>query len=314
MEIYRFRAMNTEITLAAEGEHHSVLKGFEQARNDIEAGERRFTRFSDDSELSGLNRAAGTWFRASEDMTFVISLAKLYAQQTGGLFNPSVLPDMERIGYDRSMDLIRAEKGLLPPARFSASSADVGLLPLDGLLVRPEENLVHLPHGMRLDLGGIAKGWIAEQAAIALAEHSSACLVDAGGDMFMVGLPAGQESWRIELEDPQHPDLTLTSLDVPPGAVATSSVAKRKWMQGGVTRHHLIDPRTGEPAITDWLSVTVLAPHADMAEVFAKAFLIAGPAEVETIAQAAPEVHYLAVDQDGRIWGSLESLEYINGY
>jgi len=313
METFRFRAMNTGILLAAEGDHDLVRKGFEKAQQYIDDSERRFTRFSDDSELSQLNRAAGTWFRASGDMTFVISLAKLYAEQTDGLFNPSILPDLERIGYDRSMDLIRAEDSLLPPTRF-ASNPDVGLLPLDGLLVRPDENLIYLPHGMRLDLGGIAKGWIAEQAAVVLAEYSSACLVDAGGDMFMVGTPEGQAFWQIELEDPLHTDLSLTSLDVPPGAIATSSIAKRKWMQGGIPRHHLLDPRTGEPAITDWLSVTVLAPHADMAEVFAKAFLIAGPGEVETIAQAAPEVHYLAVDQEGRIWGTLKSLEFINEY
>ena len=88
---------------------------------------------------------------------------------------------------------------------------------------------------------------------------------------------------------------------------------KRKWMQGDTSRHHLIDPRTGEPAESDWLSVTAIAPHADMAEVFAKAFLIAGSRGAEEVAQNAPEVSYLAVDHDGKIWGTLESLELING-
>ena len=309
MELYRFRAMNTDITLAAQGNSTRVQKGFKMARQYIEASERRFTRFSEDSELSQLNRSAGTWFHASADMTFVISLAKQYVEQTDGLFNPSILPDLERVGYDRSMDLIRAEEALLPPARFTRSS---GLLPLDELLINPDENLIFLPHGMRLDLGGIAKGWIAEQAALILADYSPACLVDAGGDMFMVGLPERESFWQIDLEDPLNPDRSLTSLDVPPGALTTSSVVKRKWMQGETSRHHLIDPRTGEPAQTDWLSVTVAAPHADMAEVFAKALLIAGPQEAEMLAYHAPEISYLAVDHGGNVWGSLESLELIN--
>ena len=309
MEIYRFRAMNTDITLAAQGNSIHVQEGFKMAQQYIEAGERRFTRFSQDSELSHLNRSAGTWFRASADMTFVISLAKQYVEQTNGLFNPSILPDLERIGYDRSMDLIRAEEALLPPARFTQSS---GLLALDELLINPDENLIFLPHGMRLDLGGIAKGWIAEQAALILADYSLACLVDAGGDMFMVGLPEGESSWQIDLEDPRNPDWSLTSLNVLPGALTTSSVVKRKWKQGETSRHHLIDPRTGEPAETDWLSVTVVAPHADMAEVFAKALLIAGPQEAEMLAHNAPEISYLAVDHGGNVWGSLESLELIN--
>ena len=84
-------------------------------------------------------------------------------------------------------------------------------------------------------------------------------------------------------------------------------------MQGETPRHHLIDPRTGEPAVTDWLSVTVIAPHADLAEVFAKALLIAGSQEANAVTQNVPEISYLAVDLEGRIWGSLESLEYING-
>ena len=309
MEIYRFRAMNTDITLAAQGNSIHVQEGFKMAQQYIEAGERRFTRFSQDSELSHLNRSAGTWFRASADMTFVISLAKQYVEQTNGLFNPSILPDLERIGYDRSMDLIRAEEALLPPARFTQSS---GLLALDELLINPDENLIFLPHGMRLDLGGIAKGWIAEQAALILADYSLACLVDAGGDMFMVGLPEGESSWQIDLEDPRNPDWSLTSLNVLPGALTTSSVMKRKWKQGETSRHHLIDPRTGEPAETDWLSVTVVAPHADMAEVFAKALLIVGPQEAEMLAHNAPEISYLAVDHGGNVWGSLESLELIN--
>ena len=310
METFRFRAMNTDILLAAQGNSSAVTEGFQRAQQYIEASERRFTRFSETSELSHLNRSAGTWFHVSAEMTFVVSLAKQYVEQTSGLFNPSILPDLERMGYDRSMDLIRAEGALLPPSRFTQSSP---LLPLDGLLINPDEDLIFLPHGMRLDLGGIAKGWIAEQAAVVLAEHSQACLVDAGGDMFMVGLPEGEASWQIDLEDPSNPDRSLASLNVPPGALTTSSVVKRKWMQGETPRHHLIDPRTGLPAETDWLSVTVFAPHADMAEVFAKALLIAGPQEAEFVARNAPEISYLAVDRGGKIWGSLENLEFING-
>lgn len=309
MELFHFRAMNTGITLAAQGNPVEVRDGFAKTQQFIAASERRFTRFSEDSELSALNRSAGTWFYASAEMTFVIFLAKQYVEKTNGLFNPSILPDLERVGYDRSMDLIRAEDALLPPVRLESGS---NLLPLEGLIVKPDENLIYLPHGMRIDLGGIAKGWIAEQAATILAEYSQACLVDAGGDMFMIGTPEGEDAWQIELEDPTDPERALTRLNVPPGAVTTSSVAKRKWMQGGTSRHHLIDPRTGEPAETEWLSVTVIAPHADTAEVFAKALLIAGPQEVEMVARNAPEIYYLAVDREGKVWGTLRSLEFIN--
>jgi len=301
--------MNTDVFLNAEGESRSIARGFAEARHFIEDSERRFTRFSADSELSQLNQSAGSWFHASPDMVFLVMLARQYVGQTNGLFDPSILPDLTRIGYDRSMDLIKDMGSTVDDSLFPTQRR----LPLEGLIINPDENLIYLTEGVQLDLGGIAKGWIAEKAAAILGEFSSACAVNAGGDMVLVGIPAGKKMWEITLEDPRTPDLPMTRLNVPPGAVATSSVARRTWNQAGKKRHHLIDPRTGEPAVTDWLSVTVLAPHADMAEVFAKALLIAGPEEAESIAKNAPLISYLAVDREGKIWGTKESLDYVYG-
>jgi thiamine biosynthesis lipoprotein len=112
------------------------------------------------------------------------------------------------------------------------------------------------------------------------------------------------ENWEIGMEDPRQPSLDLITLQVDHGAVATSSVVKRVWQQGASTRHHLIDPRTGEPAITPWLSVTVLAPSAATAEVFAKAILIGGPENTQALMEKNPEIIYLAVDDNGQIWMS----------
>ena len=129
--------------------------------------------------------------------------------------------------------------------------------------------------------------------------------------MFMVGLPEGGTAWEVALEDPLAPEITLTTLRVGPGAVATSSVVKRTWKQGGQERHHLIDPRTGEPALTDWMSLTVIAAHACEAEVFAKALLIGGPTESEDIIRCiGTPLSYLAVDREKKIWSNKNSLEY----
>jgi FAD:protein FMN transferase len=305
MEMYHFRAMNTEVSFAAEGSPAQLSPGFEKAKQFIDESERRFTRFSEDSELSQLNRSAGTWFRVSSDLLKVILLAEHYVEQTQGLFDPSILPDLKRIGYDRTMDLIRAEGVFSLPTPMPRQRT-----PFDGIVIRPDESLISLPPGMTLDLGGIAKGWIAEQAAAILAEYSPVCGVSAGGDMYMVGLPKDMDGWPVALDNPRSPGETLTMLNIPPGAVATSSITKRIWKQGEKQRHHLIDPRTGEPAETDWLSVTVIAAHADLCEVFAKALLIAGPHEAQTIAQNA-DISYLAVNREGNILGTQESLEYI---
>jgi thiamine biosynthesis lipoprotein len=304
MENLQFRAMNTDVMLAAEGDARQVQTGFEVARRFIEESEQRFSRFLPDSELSQLNKSGGAWFRASPDLLDVILLAQGYVEQTGGLFDPSILPDLRRAGYDRSMDLMQSEALFSLPDPHARKRT-----PFDAILIHPEEALISLPNGLSLDLGGIAKGWIAEQAALLLSQYSQACGVSAGGDMYMHGLPREQESWPVALDDPLHPGETLALLHLPPGGVATSSVTKRVWKQGEMKRHHLIDPRSGEPALTEWLSVTVIAEHTDLCEVFAKALLIGGPREAQAIAENAA-IAYLAVDRQGNLCGTQKSLEY----
>jgi FAD:protein FMN transferase len=310
METIQMRAMNTDVLLAAEGQSDQLQSGFEQARQFIQASESRFTRFSEQSELSELNRSTGRRFRASPGLFSIVSLTRRFFHLTRGLFDPSILPDLKRVGYDRSMDLLRQEgasplfESLLDGERPSLSEMDLD----------ESDQSILLPSGMALDLGGIAKGWIAEQAANILSSVSTACVVDAGGDIFMVGLPTGLDQWLVELEDPLQPENTLTALKVNPGAIATSTVTKRVWKQAGEDRHHIIDPRTHAPAVSDWISVTVVAPHAYEAEVFAKALLIAGPQEAQGIARTSGiQFSYLAVDQARKIWGNQESLESLLG-
>jgi thiamine biosynthesis lipoprotein len=325
METFSFRSMNTDILLVADGFPARITEGFKKAQQFILASENRFTRFSEKSELSELNRSAGIGFKASPDLFTVIGLAQRFFHQTHGLFDPSILPDLRRIGYDRSMDQLRSESKRLPATfdRFGDMSSQTQPL-FESLLAgeRPSfsemelderRGMILLPPGMTLDLGGIAKGWIAEQAALLLSEFSCACAVNAGGDMFLVGLPEGEDYWPVAIEDPLQPAVDLTNIRVDPGAVATSAITKRVWKQDQKERHHLIDPRTHEPALTDWLSVTVIASHAYEAEVFAKAMLIGGPQESEEIARNG-DTHfsYLAVDQDRKIWGTQKSLEYIH--
>jgi FAD:protein FMN transferase len=312
MDYQQFRAMNSDIVLAAEGSADALTLGFKLARDFINASEERFTRFTDTSELARLNRSAGAWFQASPELFDVVQQACEFAAETNGLFDPTMLAALEAAGYDKSMDDvrlggIRAHGVSTPPRSIDHTRSAFRAIQLD----EPTQ-AIRLPLNARIDLGGIAKGWIAEQAALLLSEYAEACAVSAGGDIFMVGLPADEASWPIGLEDPRAPDRDLTTLHVGPGAVATSSITKRRWQQGRRMQHHIIDPRTGLPTETDWLSVSVIAPHAALAEVYAKALLIGGSREAEDIAARRPEITYLAVDHTGQLWGSAQAGEVMH--
>jgi len=296
MEYDNFRAMNSDILLAAEG--LGANQGFEMSRSFIEASERRFTRFSQTSELALINQAAGSWMAVSPEMFDLLETALACYRATDGLFDPTILPDLEQAGYTKSMDELRIS-GAEPQSNLRPRA---GRMTFGDIKLRRSDLSILLPAGMRIDLGGIAKGWIAEQAARRLADFSPNCAVSAGGDMFLIGTPSGMENWEVGLEDPRQPSQDLLVLQVEDGAVATSSVVKRVWQQGGSARHHLIDPRTGEPANTPWLSVTVQAPSAATAEVFAKAFLIGGPECARVLMEKNPQVTYIAVDGNSQIW------------
>ena len=307
MHSHEFRAMNTGILLAGEGPREAVETGFSLAQKFIEDSEKRFTRFSSQSELAQLNRSAGGWFDASKEMFEVVSLALQLYRQTAGLFDPSILEALEQAGYDRSMDEIR----LYGPTAVTVL-ARPKLHHFSEIRLDEQRARIALPIEMRIDLGGIAKSWIAEQAALLLSGWAEACAVDAGGDIFFIGLPPGEKAWRVTLEDPLDEAVGLAVLKVPPGAVATSTVTRRRWKQGNKEQHHLIDPRTQQPAETDWLSVTVVASHAVQAEVYAKSLLIGGPQEMERITRLAGGIEFIAVDYQKKLWGSNHSLELLN--
>lgn len=309
MQYREFKAMSTGITLAAEGEQNALETGFTQTQAYILAAEKRFTRFSEDSELSALNRSTGQWFSASPELFDLLVEAVRLHRLTGGLFDPAVLAALELAGYDRSIEQVRANSKSAP---VDQNRGPTSSLTFADICLEVDGKRVWLPPGMRIDLGGIAKGWIAEQAAFRLAEWSITCAVDAGGDLFLVGLPAGENAWQIGLEDPNSANTDLAVLTVQPGAVATSTITKRRWQQGGVERHHLIDPRTHLPAETGWLSVTAIAPHAAEAEVYAKSLLIGGQAAAERLTAAASQFEYIAIDLDNRLWGSAHSREVLN--
>ncbi len=307
MQYDEFRAMNSDILLAASGsDPRAIESGFIMARQLINQNEQRFTRFTETSELAELNRSAGSWFKASAEMFEVIVEAFKLTDETDGLFNPAILPALKQAGYDRSMDEIN-NSAPREGASKTLEVYDFRMVKLD-----PGTKSILMPPGMQIDLGGIAKGWIAEQAARKLAQVTEACAVNAGGDMVLINLPKGEPDWEIGLENPLEPEKDLAVLHVLPGAVATSSTAKRRWTHNGKQQHHLIDPRTGEPAQTQWLSTTVWAETAAQAEVYAKVLLIAGPQGADYLFRNQTHKAYLAVDKTGWVHGSKNYHEVFN--
>jgi thiamine biosynthesis lipoprotein len=131
-------------------------------------------------------------------------------------------------------------------------------------------DVVSLGDGVRLDLGGIAKGYTADRVAERLAT-AGPCLVNLGGD-----LTVRSGRWPVAVTD----DLTL---ELTAGALATSGRDRRHWRRGGVEAHHLIDPAKGLPASTDVVRATVFAATAAEAEALATAAFLGAELDVPRV-------------------------------
>jgi thiamine biosynthesis lipoprotein len=270
---HRFRAMNTEVAawLWSDIGHAAVwLREVEAFFGEVEA---ELSRFRPDSGLSRLNAAVGRGPQPiSELLETVLSLALKAAEESNGLFDPTVLHALRQAGYDRSFELL---------AGLPAQDAGQPVSPGGGATVNwravelnPILGTAALPPGLGLDLGGIAKGWAVDRAAEMLGAWGAA-MVDAGGDI-RVSAAAGGEPWPIGIQNPFDPARDLGVIALDGGAVVTSTVGRRRWQRDQQTMHHLIDPRTGKPSQSDLHTVTVLAPTAANAEVAAKVALILG--------------------------------------
>ena len=220
---------------------------------DLAEGERwvrsiaaRITRFDESSELSRLN-AAAAWVDISPELEHLLRASLLAFEMSGGLVNVAVLPSMLAIGYTRPLT-----QG--PTAAHLDQAHTAPFLPE---VLKGARGRARLAPNVRIDLGGIAKGWMADRLAERLGDH---VLVNLGGDLYARG------EWPVAIACKTY---LLRNL-----GAATSSTRKRRW--GDL--HHLIDPRTGLPATTRVEEVSVVAETALDAEVLAKTVLISGGA------------------------------------
>lgn len=250
-----FRAMGTEVFIELESPFDPG-EAFLVARELFELQESRFSRFRPGSLLSRFNRG-----ECIEDASFaeVVVMAIQAHATTVGMFNPMVLPALADAGYSASLNDIRG--GRPSPQHVPA--------PGDAIEIRGHS--VRLLKG-GLDLGGLAKGWTVDLCAIVLSQFSPQVVVNAGGDLRIIGAP-GRQPFGITC--PICGELTWTGRV--PHAVATSTTCRRRWLtDSGDIAHHIIDPRTGLPVRSEFLQVSVFADTAAEAEVWAKAILIGG--------------------------------------
>ena len=292
----RFLAFNTVIDIEAYGEAASCEAAFSEARALCRTYERLFSRTLPHSDIARINGAVGAEV-AIDPLTFdLLSRALAYCAASEGVFDITVGP---------AVRLWNLHEGVVADADELAEA--VSHVDWRQLKLR-EDATGHFAQlvdpAAAVDAGGIAKGWIADRLIQAMDAHGlDGIIVNLGGNVAVCGTKPSGEAWNVGVRDPRDPARLIGAVPLRGGSAVTSGVYERCFTApDGAFYHHILDPRTGMPAVTDVASVTVICERSIDAEGFSTTLLALGRERGCSLVQRHPEIlQAFFVDGDGRI-------------
>jgi thiamine biosynthesis lipoprotein len=298
-----FRSMGSDVRLIIDSPllpgQPSPAEAAERERRYIEDFACRLSRFRSDSELSALNRDPTDEVPASILLRTAVAAGLWAAELSGGLVDPTLLGEIEAVGYETSQEgstpaSLRAGLAAAPGRRPARPSAQARWREIE---IDDDRGTVRRPPGLRIDTGGTGKGLAADAVAHRLRGYSR-FVVDCGGDIAVGGVGGQLDPIAIEVEHPLTGECVHT-LRLARGGVATSGLNVRIWKRAdGTFAHHLLDPSSGEPVWSGLIGATALAPTALEAETLSKLALLTGPAGARS---ALAEHGGLVVHDDGDV-------------
>jgi thiamine biosynthesis lipoprotein len=285
-----FSAMGTLFEITVVGDRARDEEAIEAAFDEIRRVEDLLTVWKPEAPLLAVNEAAGADpVAVPEELFSVIERAVEISERTGGAFDIS-FASMGRVwNFD-------TDRPVLPDPKVVKSS--IRLIDYRRIALDPKRRSVRLEaKGMRLSLGGIAKGYAADRAAEVLRRRGvTDFAIFGGGDQLVAGRK-GDQPFSVGIQDPRKPSRHFARLTMPDGgAVVTSGDYERFFVIDGKRYHHIIDPATGYPA-EGAVSVTVVAKSATVADALATGLFVLGPERGMELVEADPQLEAIFVDE-----------------
>ena len=251
--------------------------------------EQLLSKYIESSEISRLNRLGR--LKVSPDIFYIIKSSKEFWQMTGGAFDITIGPLVDLWGF-------KNREYAVPPDRKIKSA--LKLIGSDKIILREEDHIVEfkLP-GMKIDLGGIAKGYALDRAVQKLKENKiNSCLINAGGQVYALGENSGR-AWKIGIKNPRAADFS-GNLEIKNQSVSTSGDYEQFFSRGGKRYSHILDPRTGYPASSGVISATVVAPSGINADALSTSAFILGRQGTDELAKRFPGVRFYIQESEAR--------------
>lgn len=264
---------------AAAGKAFDEMKGLEEL----------LSRGVEGSDVWLINEGAGSPVQVSGATLSLVQDAVHYGRISGGAFDVTIAPLMNIWGFfDQESRLPSGEEidSALPLVDYRNLHVDV-----------EKSEVALLKPGMELDPGGIAKGLIVDKGMEVLQrEGIEKAIINAGGDIRVLGDKPGGLPWRIGVRNPRDNGAkeSMVVLPLVDTAVATSGDYERFFVQDGIRYHHIIDPHTGYPA-AGLTSVTVTAPDTVTADALSTAVFIMGPEKGMELVESLPGIEAILV-------------------
>ncbi|HEY6484438.1 MAG TPA: FAD:protein FMN transferase [Steroidobacteraceae bacterium] len=249
------------------------------------------SRYKPHSQLSQINdRAVQEPVQVDPELFDLIKLSTHYSQITEGAFDITYASVGHLYDYPHHIRPTEAQiKAALPAVNWR------------NMLLDPVHHTVRFEHqGMRIDLGGIGKGYAVDRGiAILQARGIEHAVVSAGGDSRIIGDRMGRP-WLVAIRHPDDPNKVVTRIPIINSAMSTSGDYERYFDENGVRYHHIIDPRTGHSA-SKVRSATILGPTATQTDGMSKTAFVLGPEKALEIINRMPEYDAIFVCPDGRV-------------
>lgn len=264
-----FTAMDTGMALTVHAADQAA------AEDAAEACEQRIRELDEllapagsESELARANAAGGTPTAVSASVLALASEALDVAHETEGAFDPTVYPLTNAWGFtdgDHRVPSPDERAALLPRVGFEAVHVDAAA-----------ETLT-LTNEAQIDMGGVAKGFAADELSALLRERGVAsALFDLGGNVTAFGSKPAGSAWKVGIADPNAPDQLAGTLELCDATASTSGAYQRFFDEDGTRYHHLLDPATGYPAASDLASVTVVGANGARCDALSTACYVMG--------------------------------------
>lgn len=292
---YHHMAMDTTIELRLQAQSRREAEAVkDEVFAEIVRLEGLFSRNLSGSDVERINHAAGKEAVAVSAETLTVAQAALeYSRLSEGAFDPTIAPLLNIWGF---WDQRYRVPG---PGEIEAvlPLVDYRLLEIDR-----KRGTVYLPEaGMSLDLGGIAKGYIVDRGMAVLSRAGiKHAFLNAGGDIALLGTKPDGDPWRIGVRHPREENEYIALIPLSGGAVVTSGDYERTFVEDSVRYHHILDPSTGQPALS-LSSVTIVAPTAMEADALSTAVFVLGPRRGMALVEQLSGVEAVLVTADMEI-------------